>query len=123
APLPRSGALGGSARGAARAARRSRCAQARDRGRHGDQAQGARFQSEAPADHSAPHERHRRLKPMIPTRYVPLMTRAGLSPTHAVTAVDEYGNVRELQVAGERPLTLYVDKKEIVTLMTLGTHP
>ena len=60
---------------------------------------------------------------MIPTRYVPLMTRAGLSPTHAVTAVDEYGNVRELQVAGERPLTLYVDKKEIVTLMTLGTHP
>ena len=61
---------------------------------------------------------------MNPTRrYVPLMTRAGLSPTHAVTAVDEYGNVRELQVAGERPLTLYVDKKEIVTLMTLGTQP
>ncbi|HEX7044146.1 MAG TPA: formate dehydrogenase accessory sulfurtransferase FdhD [Burkholderiales bacterium] len=51
------------------------------------------------------------------------MTRAGLSPTHPVTAVDEYGNIRELQVAGERPLTLYVDKKEIVTLMTLGTQP
>lgn len=55
--------------------------------------------------------------------YRPIMTRAGLAPTHAVTAVDEYGATRDLQVAGERPLTLYVDKREIVTLMTLGTQP
>ncbi len=60
---------------------------------------------------------------MNATRYVPKMTRAGLAPTHAVTAVDEYGVGRDLHVAGERPLTLYVDKKEIVTLMTLGTQP
>ncbi len=60
---------------------------------------------------------------MNDTRYIPTMTRAGLAPTHAVEAVDEYGHRRELQVAGERPLTLYIDKKEIVTLMTLGTQP
>jgi len=56
-------------------------------------------------------------------RYVPHMTRAGLAPTHPVTAVDEYGDTREARVAGERPLTLYVDRREIVTLMTLGTQP
>jgi len=28
-----------------------------------------------------------------------------------------------LNVSGERPLTLYIDKREIVTLMTLGTQP
>ena len=51
------------------------------------------------------------------------MTQAGLNPTHPVTAVDEFGSAREVQVAGESPLTLYVDDREIVTLMTLGTHP
>lgn len=60
---------------------------------------------------------------MSAARYIPAMTRAGLAPTHAVTAVDEYGTRRDLHVAGERPLTLYIDKKEIVTLMTLGTQP
>ncbi|ROR32326.1 formate dehydrogenase accessory sulfurtransferase FdhD [Inmirania thermothiophila] len=56
-------------------------------------------------------------------RYRPEMTRAGLAPTHTVTAVDETGARREVRIAGERPLTLYVDKREIVTLMTLGAHP
>ena len=56
-------------------------------------------------------------------RYRPSMTRAGLAPTHPVTAVDEQGVPREVFVAGESPLTLYVDGREIVTLMTLGTHP
>ena len=60
---------------------------------------------------------------MSAARYIPTMTRAGLAPTHAVTAVDEHGASRDLHVAGERPLTLYVDKKEVVTLMTLGTQP
>lgn len=55
--------------------------------------------------------------------YRPTMSQAGLSPTHAVTAVDEFGETRDVQVAGESPLTLYVDGREIVTLMTLGTHP
>ncbi len=55
--------------------------------------------------------------------YRPELTQAGLAPTHAVTAVDEIGETREVHVAGESPLTLYVDGREIVTLMTLGTHP
>jgi FdhD protein len=60
---------------------------------------------------------------MSSARYRPTMSRAGLAPTHAVIAVDEYGAPRDLHVAGERPLALFVDKKEIVTLMTLGTQP
>jgi FdhD protein len=55
--------------------------------------------------------------------YRPTLTQAGLSPTHPVTVLDEYGAAREVSVAGESPLTLYVDGREIVTLMTLGTHP
>ena len=55
--------------------------------------------------------------------YRPQLTQAGLAPTHAVEAVDEHGERREVHVAGEAPLTLYVDGREIVTLMTLGTHP
>ncbi|MGE5240206.1 MAG: formate dehydrogenase accessory sulfurtransferase FdhD [Bacteroidota bacterium] len=55
--------------------------------------------------------------------YRPVMSHAGLAPTHPVTALDEYGEPRELQVAGEFPLTLKVDGRELVTLMTLGTHP
>jgi FdhD protein len=55
--------------------------------------------------------------------YRPEMTQAGLAPTHPVTAMDEFGQTREIEIAGERPLTLYLDKREIVTLMTLGSHP
>jgi FdhD protein len=51
------------------------------------------------------------------------MSQAGRAPTHSVTAVDERGRTREVSVAGELPLTLVVDDREIVTLMTLGTHP
>ena len=38
-------------------------------------------------------------------------------------AVDEYGDTRDLRVAGEFPLTIKVDDREVVTLMTLGTWP
>jgi len=51
------------------------------------------------------------------------MTAAGLSSAEPVTAVDENGNTRQIELAGERALTLFVDKQEIVTLMTIGTHP
>ena len=51
------------------------------------------------------------------------MTRSGLPPTYAVTAVDEQGQPRDGYIAGEFPLTIYVDKLEVVTLMTLGTYP
>lgn len=55
--------------------------------------------------------------------YRPRMSHQGLAPTRPVTAVDEFGHSRDLQVAGEFPLTLKVDNREVVTLMTLGTHP
>ena len=55
--------------------------------------------------------------------YRPLMSRAGRAPTEGVIAVDEFMNKREVNVAGEFPLTLKVDNREVVTLMTLGTHP
>ena len=55
--------------------------------------------------------------------YRPEMTDAGLDPTQATIAVDEYQNQRDMQVADERPLTIYVDRFEIVTLMTLGCQP
>ncbi|MCG6871801.1 MAG: formate dehydrogenase accessory sulfurtransferase FdhD [Gammaproteobacteria bacterium] len=60
---------------------------------------------------------------MSQTRYRPNLSRAGRAPAREVTAVDQFGEVRELSVAGEFPLTLKVDDQEIVTLMTLGTHP
>ena len=56
-------------------------------------------------------------------RYRPLLSDAGLKPAYPVVAVDEYGEPREGDIAGEQPLTLYIDKREVVTLMTLGTHP
>ncbi len=55
--------------------------------------------------------------------YRPEMTDAGLDPTQATIAVDEYQNQRDMQIADERPLTIYVDRFEIVTLMTLGCQP
>ena len=51
------------------------------------------------------------------------MSSAGLACSEAVTAVDEKGEPRRIELAAERPLTLYVDRQEIVTLMTIGTHP
>jgi len=40
-----------------------------------------------------------------------------------INVVDEYNNERSFSITGELPLTIYVDKKEIVTLMTLGHYP
>ncbi|MFA9461242.1 formate dehydrogenase accessory sulfurtransferase FdhD [Thiohalorhabdus methylotrophus] len=61
--------------------------------------------------------------PRSQERYRPRLTQAGLDPCRRVEAVDEHGKVQEREIAGERPLTLYLDKREIVTLMTLGSHP
>lgn len=55
--------------------------------------------------------------------YQPKMSRSGRTPTEEVAAFDEYGDSRAVNVAGEFPLTLKVDDREVVTLMTLGTHP
>lgn len=53
----------------------------------------------------------------------PILSDAGLAPTQPVNARDEFGDTRELNIAGEFPLTIKVDTHEVVTLMTLGTYP
>ena len=53
----------------------------------------------------------------------PILTQNARPATYTVDARDESGNIVPTPIAGEHPLTLYVDKKEIVTLMTLGAAP
>lgn len=55
--------------------------------------------------------------------YKPEMTNAGLDASAPVSAVDEFCKIRTSYIAAERPLTIYLDKREIVTVMTLGTQP
>ncbi|MCC7328186.1 MAG: formate dehydrogenase accessory sulfurtransferase FdhD [Burkholderiales bacterium] len=55
--------------------------------------------------------------------YRPLLTDAARPATFLVAAVDEKGEQRDVPVAGEHPLTIYVDKQELLTLMTLGGAP
>ena len=54
---------------------------------------------------------------------LPRLTQARAPLTHAVDGINELGEREQLQIPAERPLTIYVDKRELVTLMTLGAHP
>ena len=56
-------------------------------------------------------------------RYRPQLSQASASLTHEVTAIDERGRRSAIHIPAERPLTVYVDKRELVTLMTLGGAP
>jgi len=51
------------------------------------------------------------------------MTNAGLDATASVTSHNEYNEAIDGSIAVERALTIYLDKREVVTLMTLGNHP
>jgi FdhD protein len=53
----------------------------------------------------------------------PKLTSATRPLTFEVEALNERGEALATSIAGEHPLTLYVDKREIVTLMTLGQAP
>jgi FdhD protein len=53
----------------------------------------------------------------------PEITRASRPLTFDIEAINERGEMVPTAIAGENPLTLYVDKREIVTLMTLGQAP
>jgi len=55
--------------------------------------------------------------------YRPVLTDAARPATFDVSAVDEHGETRSVPIAGEHPLTLYVDKQELLTIMTLGAAP
>lgn len=53
----------------------------------------------------------------------PVLTDAARPATFEVEAYNERGEMVPTAIAGEHPLTLYLDKREIVTLMTLGHAP
>ena len=57
------------------------------------------------------------------TPYRPFLTDAARPATFQVRALDERGEPRETAIAGEHPLTLYIDKHELLTIMTLGAAP
>ena len=54
---------------------------------------------------------------------LPRLTQAHAPLTHSVEVVNELGEREQVQIPAERPLTIYVDKRELVTLMTLGAQP
>ena len=53
----------------------------------------------------------------------PTLSQESRPVTTTVDAIDEQGRVVPTPVAGEHPLTIYLDKRELVTLMTLGAAP
>lgn len=60
--------------------------------------------------------------PAVPP-VLPRVTQARAPLTHHVEVVNERGESEQVQIPAERPLTIYVDKRELVTLMTLGAQP
>ena len=54
---------------------------------------------------------------------LPYLTQVKAPLTCVVSAVNEFGEHISISIPAERALTVYVDKRELVTLMTLGAHP
>jgi FdhD protein len=61
---------------------------------------------------------HKTVPPMLPR-----LTAASAALTHEVTVRDEFGAERRIAIPAERALTVFVDNRELVTLMTLGAAP
>ncbi len=51
------------------------------------------------------------------------LTQASAPLTQQVQVQDEFGATRSITIPAERALTVFVDKRELVTLMTLGAAP
>ena len=54
---------------------------------------------------------------------LPVLSNATTSLTHQVEVMDERGRSSYISIPAERPLTIYLDRRELVTLMTLGDAP
>ncbi len=54
---------------------------------------------------------------------LPRLSDARAPLVREIEAVDEHGQIQRVQIPAERDLTVYVDKRELVTLMTLGARP
>lgn len=54
---------------------------------------------------------------------LPYLTQATAPLTCEISAYNESGQLETHSIPAERALTVYVDNRELVTLMTLGAHP
>jgi len=54
---------------------------------------------------------------------IPFLTEARAPLTREVETVNEHGDRSTTSIPAERPLTVYVDRQELITLMTLGARP
>jgi len=54
---------------------------------------------------------------------LPRLTQAQAPLTREVMVINEWGEAVSSTIPCERALTVYVDKRELITLMTLGAHP
>jgi FdhD protein len=54
---------------------------------------------------------------------LPYLSQATAPLTCEVNALNENGVLETVSIPAERALTVYVDKRELVTLMTLGAYP
>ena len=57
------------------------------------------------------------------TTALPFLTEARAPLTHRIEVMNQHGQQQALDIPAERPLTVYVDKRELVTLMSLGERP
>jgi FdhD protein len=53
----------------------------------------------------------------------PQLSAARAPLTREISIINEYGDLAITSIPAERDLTVYVDKRELVTLMTLGAQP
>ncbi len=60
---------------------------------------------------------------MTSKKPLPRLTQSRAPLTHTIAVVNEFGDSQSLEIPSERALTVYVDKQELVTLMTLGAQP
>ena len=58
-----------------------------------------------------------------PTSLKPRLTQARAELTRQIEVVNEFGEASHIHIPAERALTVYLDKRELVTLMTLGASP
>ena len=75
------------------------------------------------AAHSAEQPLLEAASPWQPVPGAPRLTAAQCELLREIGILDEYGERRSIHIPAERPLTVFVDKRELVTLMTLGPCP
>jgi FdhD protein len=59
----------------------------------------------------------------LPYSVKPFLTQARVPLTRSVPVRNELGEAAHTEIPAERALTIYLDKRELVTLMTLGGQP